>query len=76
MNLPKKLSDITKVFDEMNRPHRERHQEKVGKVLFEWWWTHTMHAHADPGVEPMWDECSDHAQAHWMEGARRVMSVG
>jgi len=84
-NLSLTLAGISKAVRELNRPHHESQQEKVGKLLFEWWWGTSDQPSGcclwskdgvEPmtGVEPKWEDCTDHAQAHWMEGAWRVMN--
>ena len=62
---------------------RERHRPKhhkaadfdqiiIAKELFEWWWRV-----GTPQVphDPSWDECLDHIQAFWMDGAWQVLSL-
>lgn len=85
MNLPEKLAGLSKLQDGINRPHWERHQEKLGRVLFEWWWATSIKPSPcclwdKDGVESNlpdeseWVALEDRVQAHWMEGARRVMN--
>ncbi len=70
-DLAEKLAGLSKLQDGINRPHWERHQEKLAKILFEWWWST---GQGDPAVQPQWDACLDRIQAFWMDGAWRVMS--
>ena len=46
-------------------------QTVIGRELFEWWWrVGTMQTN-----DPEWDECLDHIQAFWMDGAWTVMNA-
>ncbi len=85
-DLAEKLAGLSKLQDGINRPHWERHQEKVGKILFDWWWATAeqpspcclwdKYIGVESNLSPLpqtWEDLPDRTQAHWMEGARRVM---
>lgn len=84
-DLAEKLAGLSKLQDGINRPHWERHQEKLAKTLFDWWWGTSVQpspcclwdkqgvdSNLDPLVQ-LWEDLPDRTQAHWMEGAWRVM---